>query len=151
MKADRALTLRVLALLPAIALSLRLFGLRRVYLFLLGRSEARRPTDHIADPAEAAERIAAGVMRVNRRLLPYESRCLTESLALFWVLRRAGIPAVLVLGVRTIMGPFEAHAWVEWNDRALNDVPGVRGIYEAFDIGAWTAEPSASGHSASGA
>ena len=33
--------------------------------------------------------------------------------------RDGGIPAELVLGVRTF--PFEAHAWVELDGRVLND------------------------------
>jgi len=132
---DRSLTLRLLLLLPAIALGLKIFGFRRLYLFLLHHS--RLPlskTEAVQDAASQAERLAAAVVCVNRRILPYESRCLLESLVLLWVLRRAGIPAELFLGVRTIMGPFEAHAWVEYDGRVLNDDDGVRGVYETFDL-----------------
>ena len=85
-------------------------------------------------------------MHVNRRVLPYESRCLLESLALLWLLRRAGVAATLVLGVRTLMGPFEAHAWVEYDGLVLNDAAAVRGIYEPFDLACLGAGSAASGH-----
>jgi hypothetical protein len=137
---ERRLKLRLLVLLPAIAIGLRLCGFRRCYLFLLRRSRRAASTlNAVPDPAVEAKRIAATVVSVNRRLLPYESRCLLESLVLLWVLRRAGIAAELLLGVRTIMGPFEAHAWVEYEGRVLNDVASVRSIYETFDLASWAA------------
>jgi len=131
MAAERTglLTAKLLVLLPALALALRLARFRRVYGMLkkLPRGAAT------AAPARIeADRIAAAVVHVNRRVLPYESRCLLESLAIWWLLRRRGIAVDLVFGVRTIMGPFEAHAWVEHEGRPLNDIPAVRGVYESF-------------------
>lgn len=131
MAADRTglLTAKLLVLLPTLALALRLARFRRVYGML--KKLSRGATTAGSTSAEA-ELVAAAVVHVNRRVLPYESRCLLESLAIWWLLRRRGITADLVLGVRTIMGPFEAHAWVEHEGRPLNDIPGVRGVYESF-------------------
>jgi len=130
------LTAKLLMLLPALALALRLAGLRRVYGTLKQLSRGAAPTESASTEAEStsteAERVAAAVVHVNRRVLPYQSRCLLESLAIWWLLRRRGIAADLVLGVRTIMGPFEAHAWVEHKGRPLNDIPSVRSVYESF-------------------
>jgi hypothetical protein len=49
---------------------------------------------------------------------PWDSRCLVRSLVLLNMLSRRGIAATLVIGVRP-GGTFEAHAWVEWEDRPL--------------------------------
>ncbi|WP_376797113.1 lasso peptide biosynthesis B2 protein [Thermogemmatispora sp.] len=43
--------------------------------------------------------------------------CLEQSLALWWVLRKRGIAAHVVLGIST--APFTAHAWVEGPDGPL--------------------------------
>ena len=47
------------------------------------------------------------------RHLPFQPNCLEQSLALWWLLRRRGIPADLRIGVRKDAANFEAHAWVE--------------------------------------
>jgi hypothetical protein len=61
-------------------------------------------------PAEG-RRLGAAVMRVLR-LLPVDDRCLVRSLTLVRLLSRRGLPATVVIGVRTDP-EFAAHAWVE--------------------------------------
>ena len=51
-------------------------------------------------------------------LLPADSRCLMQSLVLTGLLSRRGIGSVLVIGVKS-NPDFQAHAWVEHNDRPL--------------------------------
>ena len=50
---------------------------------------------------------------------PGRARCLEQSLALYVLLRRRGVPAELKLGVQPY--PFNAHAWVELNGSPLNE------------------------------
>jgi hypothetical protein len=52
------------------------------------------------------------------RVLPADARCLVRSLVLVALLARRGIPASLVIGVKTSPG-FAAHAWVEYGGVAL--------------------------------
>ena len=52
---------------------------------------------------------------------PGRARCLEQSLALYVLLRRRGVPAELKLGVQPY--PFNAHAWVELQGVALNEEP----------------------------
>ena len=59
--------------------------------------------------------------------LPSDTRCLARSLVLTGMLARRGIPTSLVIGVAP-NEKFEAHAWVEFGDRAL--LPTGRGTYE---------------------
>lgn len=131
---DRLLAIQLLALLPALAAALRACGFRRVYT-ALGRMSARRARRGAGRGAGAAECVAAVVVHVNRHALPYQSKCLLESLSLWFLLRRRGFPADLVLGARTLLGPLEAHAWVELDGRVLNDTADVRDVYEPFSLG----------------
>jgi hypothetical protein len=136
---DRRLTFRLLLLLPACSAALRLGGFRRAYgaaEWLSARS-VRRPPGGSRTP----QQITDLVVHVNRHVLPYQSKCLLESLALWYLLRRCGYDATFCLGARTLLGPFEAHAWVELNGKVLNDAPNVRDVYEPFEIAAISARP----------
>ncbi len=50
---------------------------------------------------------------------PYRATCLRQSLALWLLLRRRGIPAELRIGVRKEGGDLQAHAWVEHQGATL--------------------------------
>jgi hypothetical protein len=59
--------------------------------------------------------------------------CLEESLALWYLLRKQGIPACLRIGVRKEKEQFEAHAWVELRGEALNQLEELHRHYLAFE------------------
>jgi hypothetical protein len=68
------------------------------------------------------------LMLVERRLRhPWRMRnrpCLRKGLLLFYLLRSAGIPAVLQFGVYANRAkPLKAHCWVMVNGRCLADPP----------------------------
>jgi hypothetical protein len=50
---------------------------------------------------------------------PRRALCLEQSLTLYVMLRKAGAPALLRIGVRPV--PFAAHAWVEIDGQAVNE------------------------------
>lgn len=52
------------------------------------------------------------------------NKCLTYSYALVRLARRRGIPAKLVIGVRT--RPFFSHAWVELNKQVVSDAATLK-------------------------
>jgi len=141
---DRWLTLQLLIALPLLTAAMKLFGFGRTYSTLrrtsagrLQRATRLRDAESMArstDGHHVPRHIAALVVHVNRHVLPYQSKCLRESTALWYLLRRRGYPAELVLGARTLLGPFEAHAWVELEGKVLNDAANVRDIYEPFDL-----------------
>jgi len=62
---------------------------------------------------------------------PKTSLCLPRSAVATCLLRDAGIPAQLVVGVQKI--PFKAHAWVEVASRVVNDKPEVQSEYMVMD------------------
>ena len=95
-----------------------LLGVRIALLFLpfqllLERVNAVRPPGGApVDPGRVERRIWA-VRAVASRLFPRRP-CLPQALAALLVLRSAGRPAHLRIGVRTVRGDaIEAHAWVE--------------------------------------
>ena len=61
---------------------------------------------------------------------PKQALCLQRSFALTYLLRKHGVPALMVLGAQKL--PFKAHAWVEVNGRAVNERSNVQayGVWE---------------------
>jgi transglutaminase superfamily protein len=128
---ERRTLLGALAALPAIALALRLLGLRRVQTALAWLAPAAR--DATALDARADVGSIARIVDVAARHGPWKARCLPRSLALQWLLRRRGIETALRVGVRKTSGAIEAHAWLEHRGAPLIDDRGVHGLYAAFD------------------
>lgn len=139
----------ILTRLLLMSVALRAVGFKRLYVKLsrkAGRIAARRAgaarrgdnqadrNDGAADALNEARECAAMVTLVNRRYSPLEAGCLVESLALWWTLRKRGIEADLRLGVRTLVGPLQSHAWVEYRGAPLNDSQEVGQIFEPFDL-----------------
>lgn len=80
------------------------------------RPEPRRHPGR--SPLEVGARLGNGVAR-TLALLPADSRCLMRSLVLVSLLSRRGVASNLVIGVCANDGRFDAHAWVEYEGRAL--------------------------------
>jgi hypothetical protein len=57
--------------------------------------------------------------------------CLQRSVVTARLLRKHGIHARLVIGVRPV--PFKAHAWVEVEGQVVNDKPYVNQLYAVLD------------------
>ena len=57
--------------------------------------------------------------------------CLQRSAVTVALLRLAGFPALLAIGVRRV--PFYAHAWAELDGQVVNDRPAVRREYEVLE------------------
>lgn len=131
---ERRMLAGLVLLLPAVGASLRLLGLKRTR-ELLARLA---PTATSPDPADdlsasgEAERIAR-LVTIAAHHGPYRATCLRQSLALWWLLRRRGMPAELSIGVRKAGGDLEAHAWVEHAGFPLG--PGNRGYVAFRDFG----------------
>jgi hypothetical protein len=89
------------------------------------------------DPSDCAT--AARTMLTARmvRSAAYRSlgtpTCLEKSLVLWWMLGRQGIASNLRIGTRKTGDKFEAHAWVECNEMAINEPEELHKHYTAFD------------------
>jgi len=73
------------------------------------------------------------MVRAALRYSLVQYTCLEESLTLWYLLRRQEIPARLRIGVRKEKEKFEAHAWVEYGDEALNQDEALHRRYAAFE------------------
>ena len=120
--------LQSLALVPMVELSLKTHGLKRTAAPLAkwSRRDARPTTPPEARLAAEAVAIVAGRRAVG-------AKCLGRSLVLWFLLRRRGIDAALVIGASaSVDGAMPAHAWVEVQGEPVNDRGDVRERYRSF-------------------
>lgn len=121
----RALVLRSLLLLPAVAMLLRARGMGRATAFLRRIERRARHDPEALAPREAARLVdaAASVLRLS---------CLPRALVLCHHLRSRGMAAEIRLGVsRPGDGDFSAHAWVELDRLPLN---GSTDVLERYAV-----------------
>jgi len=124
---------RAAVLLPLVGMSLRLRGYGRTQAWLQARWERRRAAlPPAADRKDIVERTCRTVRAAVHYGLPGAS-CLEASLTLWYLLRLQGIPANLRIGVRKHADLFEAHAWVEHEGAALNQVEETHRHFAPFD------------------
>ena len=115
-QAEQTLFLRALLRVGAIRLGLWLLPSRTVLHAVLGmegrgrRGAGRHPVDRLAWAIRAAARYVPG------------ATCLTQALALQWLLVRSGHISSVHLGAKkSPEGKFEAHAWVECDGLVVTD------------------------------
>ena len=122
-------------LLPAVGAALRLLGFKRTRSLLEGLAPLPPDPDQMdtALTNDTAFRIAQ-LVGIAAHHGPYRATCLRQSLALWWLLRRRGIPAELRIGVHKDEGELQAHAWVDYKDKPVNDRQGMTTRYAAFGI-----------------
>jgi hypothetical protein len=119
---SRALVLKSATALAATWVGLRVAGFRRWKGVLLWFTPRRVGRAGVAESASAeAARSIARMQRTAARHLFFRPNCLEQSLVLWWLLQRRGIPAELRIGARKADGQFEAHAWVESDGVVLSD------------------------------
>ena len=74
--------------------------------------------------------------------------CLGRSLLLWFLLRRRGMDAELVVGTKApIDDTWQAHAWVELDSKPVNDAADVRDQYGSFGLELPRLRPSSTGAS----
>jgi hypothetical protein len=107
-----------LAAFTILKLALAVAGFARTWDWM--RTHAQRTAER-GDVDRAAVHDAEYRVAMAAALYPGHAACLERSLLLFWYLRRAGVSVAFRMGVQ--MYPFGAHAWVEHEGVAINDVP----------------------------
>lgn len=102
------------------------FGFRRVHDFVRRcgvRTDARALRCNADDIVWAVDEACVWYVK--------PAACLQRSVVATWLLRRHGIAADLVIGYRTL--PFESHAWVEVDERIVNDRPQYRKFFSVLE------------------
>lgn len=105
---------------PTVALARKLGGTRAF---------AGRPTER---DIELAAEVVRGV-RAAGRVLPTEIVCLPRSLAAWTILRRCGVPAVVIVGVNPTLEAMTAHAWVTVQGVSIGEQAAHLAQIEVFD------------------
>ena len=125
---ERRVLLQAMLLLPLFWAGLRVLGLSRLH------SWATHAPRAAGAPRPDVEPVTIGAL-INSagNHVPFPSTCLTRSLLLIWLLHRRGVRSELRIGVRTIDGRLDAHAWVEYAGRPLNDAQDVAERFAAFE------------------
>jgi len=108
---DRLRLLGMVLLVPAIDISLRLFGLNRTQ-SLFGLHQLPGRSRQLDDPLPYAQRIAE-LANIAGRRGAWRNTCLRQALAVQWWLYRDGLPARLHIGAQPGPAGLDAHAWVE--------------------------------------
>jgi hypothetical protein len=145
----RGLFLRAVAALPLVALSLRLRGFRATHESLQKLFPKSKPNgdSNSAATDEAAGESLGSVRRAADERVEMTARmvraaayrsfagagCLERSLTLWWLLGRQGIASSVRIGTRKTRDKLDAHAWVEWRGRVLNEPEDWHRHYAAFD------------------
>ncbi len=109
-----------------VATSLKKRGVRSV---LPAATRRARRVD-VDRSVEVARAVDAGLA-----LLPLAPTCLRRSVTLLRELSRLDLAANMHIGVRTIGGSVEAHAWVQAGDTVINDDPDVIKTYVELAAG----------------
>jgi hypothetical protein len=105
--ADGLMLAEALAALALASLAIALLPFRRVA--AAASAPVRRPAR--TDP-EIVRRARSAVTGWSRRV-PWRAVCFQKGLALHWMLRRRGIPSVLLYGARREGEGLAAHVWID--------------------------------------
>lgn len=130
---ERRLLFVCLVATPFVAGGLAIFGFKRSHAFMARRSRPRGAPLPTAQAAEARARSAARVVAIAAGRGPVRATCLRRSLLLWWLLKREGIETVVRVGVNRESGTLNAHAWVEYLGRPVNDADDIALRFPALD------------------
>ena len=127
----RRIFLRAAALLPWVALRLRLQGFQVTKNSL--RSFAKNNPGNISQENTAQAQMTARLVRAAARHGIGNPSCLEESLVLLHLLNAQGIGGQLRIGVKKNIPQFEAHAWIEFDGAPLNEGEALHDHYAPFE------------------
>jgi Transglutaminase-like superfamily len=117
-------------LLAPIQVMLKSQSFKKTAIVLAARSD--RPLGK-NDPALARSMAEAVSLVAGRKVVG--ALCLGRSLLLWFLLRRRGMDAELVVGTKSAVDEeWMAHAWVEVDSQPVNDTADVRDHYSSFDL-----------------
>jgi hypothetical protein len=120
-------------LLPLVMVLLRLRGFGKTQEWLQARLQRAHP---VLPKSATSKEIVENTCRMVRAAVHYampRAGCLEQSLTLWYLLSAQRIPASVRIGIPKQTEPFEAHAWVEHEGVALNQLEEIHKHYIPFD------------------
>ena len=133
---------RAVVLLSLLRIKLRLGGYKKTLQYLQNRLDGRSDSPFSDQQNSSILQMTCRMVRAAAHYSPGQATCLEQSLLLWYLLRSEGIPATVKIGVRKQSETFEAHAWVEQDGIALNQLDEQHHHYAAFDSEQLTSPPS---------
>jgi hypothetical protein len=130
---SRRLFRQAVILLPRISFFLRARGFGKTKEILQKKLSSMSPNYQPHHNSTGLVQKTCRMVKAGARYGVIRPTCLVESLALWYLLQKQGIPALLRIGVRKLAEKFEAHAWVEYQGCALNQSEEQHQHYAAFD------------------
>ena len=134
---ERWVVILALALLPLVALAVRLFGCQRVRAWLAwtlpSASHSEGSNCGRVEDVQQALTIGRLVNGAARRGL-FPANCLSRSLVVWWLLGRRRIASEVVIGAQIEQSEFRAHAWVECQQQVVNDRPDIAEQFRPFAL-----------------
>ena len=107
--------------LPMIALSLKLSGFKQTKNIMSRFVPTRMGNISAREQDLSRAKLISRAVAIAGNHGIYHANCLKQSLLLWWLLARHGIPTELKLGTQKLpQETFSAHAWVEYNGEALD-------------------------------
>ena len=130
---ERRLLLEAFLVLPLVALGVRVFGLRPIQTILANPRRLDHNLDEDSGKLLLPRACAiARIVGIAARHGLGRPKCLTQSLVLWWFLRRQQIDGDLRIGVQPKGDQLEAHAWVTFQGVVLNDGDDVHLRFAPF-------------------
>ena len=129
---ERRLLVALTVVLPVIGSALQIVGVRRTYRLLGGSRPIAATGIRVDEMSQATAARLGWLVNIAARHGPYSATCLRQSLALWWLLRRRGLPAELRIGVGKEDARMRAHAWVELAGRVINDRASIATDYVVY-------------------
>lgn len=121
---DRILFFKLWILLFCVALLLRVLDFQRTRRLLDRLSPSGTRQAKATEEGMAYALDLGRLTKIAGRYVPANGTCLRQSLLVWWLLRRRGLPADLRIGVSK-GEVFAAHAWVELDGLPVNDEADV--------------------------
>jgi Transglutaminase-like superfamily len=132
---ERWFATKSLLLLQFVSIGVRLFGFSRVKRWFEQEAIQKSPTVQPLDQSlDTAVHLGALVRLANHRIQVLKVTCVPESLSVWWLLRRRGIPAQLQLGLRKSADQLDGHAWVTVGDRVVSGDPLLPQDFTPIDL-----------------
>lgn len=118
---ERMLLGEAAAVLVVSVLAIRLFRFDRFRRFLSRREAvSQRTSGHLTTSELARIETMRRYLQALARYIRIRPSCLEFSAALWWLLRREGLPGQLRIGTFSEANRFQAHAWVELNGTVIS-------------------------------
>jgi hypothetical protein len=121
-------------LLNIVSIGLKIFGLIRCMRFFKRLSNLLKRKPEQSDPVKYLQQLSGYVHIISQYTL-FRCKCLETSLVIWFLALKSGIESDLKIGTRIADGCFQAHAWVEVQNKVVSEQVNPNNKYVPFKEG----------------